>query len=299
MSESRPLFRIALISDVHVDMAASAKLYRKFNISRFFSDIKKFDIPVDAVAVPGDMTSRGTEKNWRYFEKYFRKNPAKKTILCVGNHDTWGDEGYQVCFQRYLRYNEKITGHTGEKSYFSEDFGCCKVICAGNEEASGCSAVITDAQLEWLNGELDTAEKKPCFVLCHQSLNQKHGLPRTWEKKEDPSRPPEEGGVGERSRELEEILKKHVNVFYISGHSHMGLCSVDNIKTNGWSSFEEDDGVHLINMPCYTNPNHHGEINSPGIGFVVDVFEDSVILTPRNHIKRKWLDYAKVVYRLK
>ena len=145
--------------------------------------------------------------------------------------------------------------------------------------------------MEWFREEMEKAGKtrKPIFVFCHQSLNGRHGLPRTWDRHENPDRALDEGGIGERSEEVAEILKKYKNVFYFSGHSHMGLCGEDMMAKEGYSTFEAEDGVTLINMPSLSCGNHHGEMQGIGIGIQLEIYESKVVLRPKNYITGKFI----------
>ena len=60
-------------------------------------------------------------------------------------------------------------------------------------------------------------------------------------------------------------------------------------KAEGYSSFEDEDGVTLINLPSLACGNHHGEIQSLGIGIQIEVYEDRVLLRPKNYISGKFI----------
>ena len=91
------------------------------------------------------------------------------------------------------------------------------------------------------------------------------------------------GSVGPQSDELRAILGKYENVFFISGHEHTGF---------GQYTYQEIDGFHSINLPSFGITNKDGEYNDPGTGYVVEVYDDTVVFKARDFGKGIWLpDY--------
>lgn len=286
-----PIFTAVVISDPHVDVKNPIKWFPMMMLKFALRDSQKSTRKPDAFISVGDTTSRGHEINWGMAKKCFDKypDPAKNIILAVGNHDCWNDGAFVEAKRVFLEYFEKICKKKQEKTYFSYDINGCKLVFLGNEDNSGCDAQISDEQIEWLKAELENADKaKPILIFCHQSFNQKHGLPKTWEK-ELRDWPINEGGIGERSDEIEAILKQYKNVYYFSGHVHMGFSGENSLKNNGYSSFEEDGELVRVNVPSLSSGNHHGEDNSCCTGLVIEIYEDKVVLRPRNFRKRKFI----------
>jgi hypothetical protein len=91
------------------------------------------------------------------------------------------------------------------------------------------------------------------------------------------------GSVGAQSDELRAILGKYENVFLISGHEHTGF---------GQYTYQEIDGFYSINLPSFGITNKDGEYNDPGTGYVVEVYDDTVVFKARDFGKGIWLpDY--------
>ncbi len=285
---NKPKVLVTVVSDVHIDIKSETASLQK-NI--FELSLKSArDAKSDAFISVGDTTSRGEKTNWNSVRECFSSVPrcAERILLAVGNHDCWsdGEDEYACGIGEYYSAVRDITGKVLTKPYFAEYINGCSFIFLGNESDMGCDADISDTQLYWLRNELEkgTVGNKPVFVFSHQSLNGRHGLPRTWDKNDTVKRPPEEGGIGAKSEEIAELLKKYKNIFYFSGHSHMGLCGENMQDKEGYASFQCEDGLHLINLPCLTKENHHGEINTPGIGLRLEVYENTVKILPLNFI---------------
>lgn len=280
-----------IVSDTHIDEKHPVKIIPMYQLIRALKNAKS--INADAFITVGDTTSRGSKINWDMTRSCFRRVPdaAKKIILTIGNHDGWNDDGFDSAINEYYSAYNDICARKITTPYFSEVINGYYFICIGTDSDSGCEAELSDTQMDWFRNEMDKAGKteKPIFVFCHQSLNQRHGLPRTWDRVEDPNRPLDDGGIGARSDEVAEILKKHKNVFYFSGHSHMGLCGEDMMKNEGYSTFEDEDGLTLINLPSLSCGNHHGEIQKLGMGVQLEVYEDRVILRPKSFISGRFI----------
>ncbi|MBE6717281.1 MAG: hypothetical protein E7573_10220 [Ruminococcaceae bacterium] len=280
-----------IVSDTHIDEKHPVKIVPMYILMRALKGSK--DSKSDAFITVGDTTSRGSRKNWDLARSCFKKVPdaAKRIILAIGNHDGWHDNDFDAAINEYFSAYSDICKHDINAPYFSEVINGYYFICIGTDSDSGCEAALSDTQMTWFREEMAKAGKtdNPIFVFCHQSLNQRHGLPRTWDRHEDPNRPLTDGGIGDRSDEIAEILKSYKNVFYFSGHSHMGLCGEDMKEKEGYSTFEEEDGVTLINLPSLSCGNHHGELQGLGIGLQLEIYEDKVILRPKNFISGRFI----------
>ena len=280
-----------IVSDTHIDEKHPTKWFPMLLLKRALRGAK--NSRSDAFITVGDTTSRGSTVNWNMTRDCFKKYPdaAKKIILAIGNHDGWNDNGFDDAIKEYYCAYKDICGRKINTPYFSEIINGYYFICIGTDSDSGCEAAISDAQINWFSDEMEKAANtgKPVFVFCHQSLNQRHGLPRTWDRNEIPDRPPDEGGIGKKSDEITSILKKHKNVFYFSGHSHMGLCGENMTKKEGYSSFEDEDGLTLVNLPSLSCGNHHGEYQKLGTGLQLEIYKDRVILRPKNYFSGKWI----------
>ena len=95
------------------------------------------------------------------------------------------------------------------------------------------------------------------------------------------------GGIGVKNDRIRAILSQYRNVFYISGHIHEGLCRGKTENGYTWSSVEDLHGIRLINAPCFMFPNHDGN-PMPGKGYMLEIFDDRVILLGRDFLRGTW-----------
>ena len=286
------LLSCVIAADTHIDTEHPIPAIPVFLLKRALADCRTAKTGQDAFIIIGDMTSNGNANNWTLFEKCFKgkASPAKNVLLPIGNHDTWNDAGFETAVAEYNRAIETVTGKKPEKTYFSKEINGFRFIFTGSTYKVDGYAGLGQEQLEWLDGELreGTRDGKPVFVFNHEPINCTHGLPLTADKEERPERPPEDGGIGKESPDVERILKKYKNVFYFSGHSHMGFCGEKRRRQDGYSSFEEDGGITLVNLPSNACGNHHGESNRNCVGAVLEVYADKVVIRPRDFLFGKW-----------
>lgn len=273
----------AAISDIHM----TDEELRSFMLGFGLHDMENSKQQLDLLVCAGDLTDHGYAEEWSMLEKSFAKySPAKEIILAQGNHDTWTeDEGYDLARDLFIEYNEKITGRKTEHEYYSTKVNGYPFVVLASE-TDRTAAYISDAQLAWLAAEMEAAAKDnlPIFVVCHWPLNQTHGLPETWG---DDDMEPDDGGIGDQSAAVEEILKKYNNVFMITGHIHSGFSKESQEKINGYVSVESDGSFHSINLPSYMYMTIRGRIAN-GTGYQLEVYDDRVEVRARSYSAGVW-----------
>lgn len=297
MSKISPMYdnirlNVTITSDNHLDINAKNNKKRIKTIKKVLDDVQNSLKPMDAYITVGDTTSRGITANWECVRECFRdKQPAENIIFTIGNHDSWDENrhlGYDNAIKNFYKYSKEICNQDIDKPYFSRMIKGYKFIFLGSTKVpddEDCAA-LGEEELKWLEDELSGSDDKPTFIFCHQSINNNHGLPKTWSEKEE-DWAPEIGGIGKESDKVKEIITKHKNIFYFSGHSHMGLNGEKSLEKNGYASFEKHDGVNYINLPCLTRGNHHGENEKTGIGCILEVYTNKVVIRPRSFTKHK------------
>ena len=294
LSRAKPDCRMAFaaVSDTH--LRGNFKLIFQGMLELGLYDMEKTQDKLDAVAFVGDITNHGYVDQWDAFADAVSKyDVAKKTMVVVGNHDTWGPnredfnnpvDGVKTTF---IRYNKIVSDRDITEMYYSDVVNGYYMIALGSE-GDRTSAYLSQTQLQWFAEEMEKASKTglPIFVLMHQPINGTHGLPYSWELHKDD--PPETGGIGEESDQVVEILRKYDNVFYISGHIHSGYKNVGSKFGAEYVSVEtmkNDRGnpITLINLPSYLyfDVTRGGHLAN-GCGWVIEVYDSEVMLRARN-----------------
>lgn len=287
-ADTKPLYddcrlNFAAVSDIHMTDEQARVDMLKFGLQ----DMQNSEYPLDLIIGAGDLTDHGEPEEWANLEKAFADyTPAKNIILAQGNHDTWtSDDDYALSKELFIEYNEKIAGREIDEVYYSTKVNGYTFIVLGSEE-DHTYAYMSDTQLDWLANEMAIASQDglPIFVVCHWPLNQTHGLPETWGEDD---MEPDDGGIGDQSARVEEILKSYENVIMISGHIHSGFSNDRQAENNGYISIESDGSFHSVNLPSYMYMTMRGRIAN-GTGYTFEVYDDTVEIRARSYSAGVW-----------
>lgn len=293
MADNAPLeedckLYFAAISDIHMTKETARRDMLRFALQ----DMQQADRRLDALVLAGDLTDHGYQQEWEMLSEAFSGyDPADRILLAQGNHDTWTeDEGYNLAEKYFREYAEKIGGRYINHEYYSTLVKSYTFIFLASQ-TDRTAAYISNAQLKWLKLRMSQAAERggPIFVVCHWPINQTHGLPVTWGEDD---MEPDDGGIGEQSAKVEEILKQYDNVFMISGHIHNGFSNEKDSKRTGYVSVESDGSFHSINLPSYMYMVPRGRVAN-GTGFNLEVYDDEVIIRGRSFSSGVWYtDYV-------
>ncbi len=275
----------ATMSDTHFNSSP----LRVFMMQLGLADMQDAKYPLDALVHAGDVTDHAYEEDWENCAKAFvGYTPAREYIFAEGNHDTWATDdetSFEVSKERFIRYNNRIAGRKIDNVYYSTQVNGYTFIVLGSE-GDHVGATVSDEQVQWLDAEMAKAAESglPIFVVFHQPMNMTHGLPESWgdEDYDDFT-----GGIGEQSDNIQAVLQKYKNVFYISGHIHSGFGDKFTSEYAGYKSIETYGNITSINLPSYMYFNALGQ-NMSGTGFVFEVYEDEVVIRGRSYSSNVW-----------
>ncbi len=267
------------LADTHIrDTAFQPHLFENG-----LKDIDNAETPFDALLIAGDISEMGDgpsyDVTWEILEN--SEIGKKPVMLATGNHDIRLAYEYQT--ELIMDKAGEYLGTEIDKPYYSYEVNGYKFIVMGSDEWQFEKAVISDEQLEFVDSELEKANGKPAFVICHQPLKDTHGLPEVWKN----------GDLGEDSDEVKEVLMKHKNVFYLNGHLH------DGVYEKSLEIFDEENGVYSINLPAFGKDNDYGKFSQTGLGTYVEVYEDSVVFTPRDFARGEALEDYTYTFEIK
>lgn len=283
-----PALTFAVISDVHMTVDP----LRADMLALGLHDMAHASRRLDALVLCGDNTDHGYRDQYNLLAQTMAGyDPANEIILAEGNHDTWtSDDGYEPAKALFLEYSKRITGRELTEAYFSTEINGYTFIVLASEY-DHTDAYFSEAQLTWLDESLAAAagQGKPVFVISHWPLNGTHGLTKVWtlERNTDPAT----GGIGDQSDEVEAILKKYENVFFITGHLHNGFSTALTQKLDpvfSYVSIETEGSFHSVNLPSYMYPATRGS-NFNAQGCVFEVYADHVVVRGRNFAAGTWL----------
>lgn len=306
-----PLYTFPVISDTHAEYKPNDDFYGTYNwpITRALTDIKKFCPSANGVFINGDVTNNGFENEYKELQKILTNvyggGNEPQVFMSTGNHDCWGNSPAkaQELFVKYagiLQTKVKV-----DKVYYDYWLGTdYHFIILGDEETSpdfsvnqGLNAIISDEQFTFLDNELQESRNKGArtFILLHQSLYETlsgtYGGSNAW------------NGIGTNgddsnnaiANKFRSIMDKYCSkgdsdIFLFGAHTHHSLDNENNYRP------ATDKLPHNFNTAGIANTESdyfNGKVtyfNSQG--YILEVYEDKVLLKGRNFRDSKWMPSA-------
>ena len=262
---------MALIADPQISFY-SADRYSYFKAA--MEDLHNTNCQIDALIGVGDITENATFLDYKLISSELAGIDTRY-ILASGNHDI-RDRLYKQSLKAFSDLANTLNGDEDMNCYhFSERIGEYKVIVLGSDKTKLEQAYISPEQLAWLDSELAEEEGRPTFVICHQPLKDTHN-----EMNAFGSITKAGGHVGQQSQDIQDVLSKYKNVFFISGHLHSGF---------GPDSYNYVEGIHCVNVPSAAIVNKDGTYNNTGTGYMMEVYEDEVVFRARDFAQGTWV----------
>ncbi len=290
--EDACLMTVELLSDTHVE---EKELIRQFMLTSSLTNLKHAKADVSAVVVAGDITNYADEPSLAKYYDILRKYSPVPVITAAGNHDIGhvGDRDVtnitrEEAKANFIRYNNEYMGTENTENYYVTEVNGYKFIVLGDDVIDGGhwdAMDISPEQMEFLDRELASADGAPVFVVCHWPVDGKNGQEIVYP----------DSGIELSINDIKSVMEKYKNVFYISGHIHGGIKSTAAADFAGFSNVEQENGVTYVSLPTFGIINSFGYPWS-GTGIQMEVYEDKVILRPRNMVTNAW--FTNAVYTI-
>ncbi len=210
-----------VMSDLHISSKAGA-------ILRAFSQGKS----AEAILIAGDMTNDGFIEQYKILEQCLMKELPETTVFSViGNHDMLLEESEEHKWDEVFNYEKFQDWLLCKKNKIDVQHsihygpGNAYAVRMGRMDIIGLQAISLErqflfedgVQLDWLNRYLTANQDVDWhLILCHAPLLRHN--------------PKREVGINNpylnRDKELQQIIDRHGNVVFISGHTHL---SMDNL----------------------------------------------------------------------
>lgn len=264
------LYSFLAISDVHVQYdTATEDLKRALTYA---------ENNCDFTCICGDLTQSGTDAHLTQY-KNIASTYTKPIYAVGGNHDSIPEDQTSARISKYI----------GQPMYYSFTKGNDVFIMLshyGMYEGDGTgwlsSKFVSPEELQWLYQTLETNRNKRCFIFNHvypyddgvgdanRYYNGRYWLTT-------------DGGVGQAFISL---LKHYKNTILFHGHSHLRFYLQEADKMANYSS---KVGYRSVHIPSLAVPRDlvNGStqyIYAESEGYVVDVYDDYVILNGRDFI---------------
>ena len=237
-------------------------------------DLKNAECKFDAVIGVGDIAENGLSVEYQLVYDQLHGLDTRY-IMAAGNHDI-RLRVYEQSLWTFCNFVNTLNEDDSMDSFsFSERINGYKIIVIGSDKTEFESSYLSNEQLQWIDNEIAAENGKPVFVVAHQPLKDSHNIEQAWGSSIKTG-----ASVGEQSEELQAIMSKYKNVFFISGHLHSGF---------GPDNYNNIDGIHSINAPSLTIENKDGTYNKAGLAFILEVYEDEVIFRARDMAEGAWV----------
>ncbi len=258
------IMSFSAVSDVHVE-TNNPDTYNAF--SAIINGIKAGKDHSAAVFLGDNVMNGQLLENFFFYMGVKAVNPARYNLIALGNHDLGNGQGdYTKLRKNYLSNNRLYLGNELESTYYYRIIDGCYMIFLASENLTVNDFVMSEEQLEWLEGVLREADAAgaPIFVFNHHPIN--------YIKETD-------------ANTLADILRQYDNLLYIHGHIHNHL---------GTDNFYTYVDVDCINLPRSTEIVDY----EPGDGIVVEVYENEILVRGRDFINGEWIDGLVYTYPL-
>lgn len=268
------LYSFGAVSDVHLQYNTALEDFQK--ALNYLHETEK----VDFTCVCGDLTDNGEVADLTQYKNTVGAYPVYEIL---GNHDyyTIGSD-----------IENQIEAYTGEPMYYSFTKGNDVFIMVGIKDEY---ELFTTAELQWLYDTLEANRNKRCFVFQHvfagkeatPACGNAYGIytNHCWNH-------PTQTVL------FEGLMKHYKNVLFFHGHSHLEFALQS--KECQYANYDESKGYRSIHIPALSivrsgdSSGSASRFDKPegSQGYIVDVYENHVVLRGRDFAKEKFLPIA-------
>lgn len=253
--------KAVLISDIHAD--ADFTRDRSNNLRQILLSIGKYQNDADTLVMSGDLTNSGDLREYINLNTFLHVySHIGDRVPELGNHDSWhhSDDPDFAKAEKYFKAFCRWNGVKTEKVYYTKQVNGFTFIVTGVEDCDFKNPYHSDAQLDWLEKQLQdaVAQGKPVFVICHKPVE----------------------SLKDAAERMQRILTSAAEtatapILYVSGHNH-------EIGENTYT--EACANLIYLNLPSvqYTGDG--------GLGFVMQIRENELALTGMDFLKNESLE---------
>lgn len=264
------LYSFGALSDVHIVYYTAVSDFQK--ALTFLND----DIDVAFTCISGDLTDDGTAEQLAQYKAVVDEySPDTPVYAIAGNHEATNG----------IVTNEQIEPYTGHPLYYSFEYNNDVFLMCGCYSWAN-DGIFTVDYLQWIYETLEANRNKRCFIF-------EHVFP--WNDSGNPLGVyPFDMFSGTKSSVFQAMLKHYKNTILFHGHSHTKFyLQEDDEKVN----YSEALGYRSVHIPSLAVPRDIVDGALSGIyadseGYVVDVYQNHIVLRGRDFIKEKFLPIA-------
>ncbi len=269
------LYSVGVLSDSHVGAATGeADLIAALQYFENEEDI-------EFTAICGDLTHKGNDEQltkWKEITDTYSSTPV---YGISGNHEAAGPFG--PLSMAVLR------PYTGQDLYYSFTFCNDVYIMVGMHQTHQLNTPFAEGELQWLYETLEANKNKNCFVFMHLF---------PWDGSGDAVNCYGEDYLDNTAdcEAFYSLMKHYKNVTWFHGHSHAKFKLQE---VNSMNNYDDKYASHSVHIPSIASPTNisadgtsYSKDYSGSEGYVMDVYENKIILRGRDFISGKFLPIA-------
>ncbi|WP_207650777.1 S-layer homology domain-containing protein [Sporobacter termitidis] len=270
---SGPLLSFDVISDTHMRSTSSTDIYNQ-HLTGALADLHSVHPDSDVLIINGDLTDGGQSAQYDQLNAILGSAAHPPIYFSAGNHDIFNYSDFDAAKNMFMTK----TGMTN--NYYDFWLKEYHFIVLGSDEVAGNTAVISDAQMDWLKTALSDGASpgKPIFVFLHQPLsNTVSGSDAMQDVRPD--------------AQMKNIFSQYPQAILFTGHTH----SIFNEPTEFYSA----QSCNMVNVPSTAYLWYDPTYSQPGLGsqgLSVDVYADKVIIDGREFTRQEWLGQGSFDY---
>jgi predicted phosphodiesterase len=270
------LYSFGAISDVHIQRPAAKDDFQRA-LSYFNSNND-----ILFVCVCGDLTEGGYAEQLAEYKVCVDSYAEKPVYAISGNHETYGG----------LDIANVIETYTGQPLYYSFTQGNDVFIMLGIKSED---TLFTDDEIQWLYDTLEANRNKRCFVFQHIFAGKEkeavcgnpYGLYHNycWSNET-------------QTAIFESLMEHYTNAIFFHGHSHFRFNSQS--KNCTYANIDKSNGYWSVHIPSIAVPREDADgdgtteyYTAGSEGYVVDVYENHIVLRGRDFVNEKFLPIAQ------
>lgn len=271
------LYSFGALSDVHIDGDGTDE---RSSSSDFTKAIQFLNSNANLICISGDLCNENGYNELSLFKNIVNSKATIPVYASRGNHD--------------CRYSiSDFETYTGGSLYFEQTYNNDKFLFLGMNTENYGNSCFTTEELDWLENKLESYKNQRVFLFFHVFMPNTCGNINNlypWSGLDSSS------SVVTRFINL---MNTYKNVIYFSGHSHLEFdCQKFGANAN---IFSDGSTCHRVHIPscAYPRKNDNGtsssdtyDYNEGSEGYLVDVYENCIVLIGRDFAKGKYLPIA-------
>ena len=271
------LYSFGALSDVHIDGDGNDQASASADFARA---LQFFNGEANLVAISGDLCVTNGYAELSLFKNLVDTNSTIPVYASRGNHDT-----------RYTL--EEFENNIGGSLYYEITYNYDVFIFLGMIAVNYGDSCFSTEEIDWLETKLEGYKNQRVFLFFHVFMTGTCGNINSLYPY---------NSLNTNSSNVARfvsLMTSYKNVIYFSGHSHLDF-SCQRFGANA-NIFSNGTTCHRVHIPSCAKPRKNDagltssdtyNYNEGSEGYLVDVYENCIVLKGRDFIKGKYLPIA-------